>query len=151
MRAEIAGPLIEVAAVQKVERHLVDALSKGGKVVAGGRKLEGQFFEPTVLADATDDMLCAKEETFGPFAPVFRFKTEQEAIEAANYTEFGLASYFYSRDIGRIFRVGEALEYGMVGVNAGVIATEHVPFGGGSSSQGWGGRVRTTGLMTMSS
>lgn len=122
-----------MAAVQKVERHLVDALSKGGKVVAGGRKLEGQFFEPTVLADATDDMLCAKEETFGPFAPVFRFKTEQEAIEAANYTEFGLASYFYSRDIGRIFRVGEALEYGMVGVNAGVIATEHVPFGGGQA------------------
>ena len=120
-----------MAAVQKVERHLVDALSKGGKVVAGGRKLEGQFFEPTVLADATDDMLCAKEETFGPFAPVFRFKTEQEAIEAANYTEFGLASYFYSRDIGRIFRVGKLLEYGMVGVNAGVIAKENVHCGGG--------------------
>src|SRR5450830_1768014 len=123
------GPLIEDAAVQKVERHLADALAKGGRVVAGGNKLSGQFVEPTVVADATADMLCAREETFGPFAPVFRFKTEQEAIDAAN-TEFGLASYFYSRDVGRIFRVSEALEYGMVGINAGIIATEHVPFGG---------------------
>ncbi|MBV8620955.1 MAG: NAD-dependent succinate-semialdehyde dehydrogenase [Curvibacter sp.] len=124
------GPLIEDAAVQKVERHIADALAKGARVVAGGTKLGGQFVEPTVVADATADMLCAREETFGPFAPVFRFKTEQEAIDAANNTEFGLASYFYSRDVGRIFRVGEALEYGMVGINAGVIATEHVPFGG---------------------
>ncbi|WP_019575630.1 NAD-dependent succinate-semialdehyde dehydrogenase [Curvibacter lanceolatus] len=124
------GPLIEDAAVQKVERHLADALAKGGRVVAGGNKLPGQFVEPTVVADATADMLCAREETFGPFAPVFRFKTEQEAIDAANNTEFGLASYFYSRDVGRIFRVSEALEYGMVGINAGIIATEHVPFGG---------------------
>ncbi|MDD0815036.1 NAD-dependent succinate-semialdehyde dehydrogenase [Curvibacter sp. HBC28] len=124
------GPLIEPAAVQKVQRHLADALAKGGRVVAGGTPLEGQFVEPTVVADATADMLCAREETFGPFAPVFRFKTEQEAIDAANNTEFGLASYFYSRDVGRIFRVSEALEYGMVGINAGVIATEHVPFGG---------------------
>ena len=124
------GPLIEDAAIEKVQRHVQDALAKGGKLLVGGRKLEGQFFEPTVISEATADMLCAKEETFGPFAPVFRFKHEQEAIEAANNTEFGLASYFYSRDIGRIYRVAEALEYGMVGINAGVIATEHVPFGG---------------------
>jgi succinate-semialdehyde dehydrogenase/glutarate-semialdehyde dehydrogenase len=126
----LQGPLIEDAAVEKVERHVADALAKGGKVEIGGKKLKGQFFEPTVISGATGDMLCAKEETFGPLAPVFRFKTEQEAIAAANHTEFGLASYFYSRDVGRIFRVGEALEYGMVGINVGIIATEHVPFGG---------------------
>ncbi len=124
------GPLIEDAAVQKVERHVADAVAKGGKVLAGGKKLGGQFFEPTVIAEANASMLCATEETFGPFAPVFRFKTEQEVIDAANATIFGLASYFYSRDIGRIFRVSEALEYGMVGINVGIIATEHVPFGG---------------------
>ncbi|MCW8171154.1 NAD-dependent succinate-semialdehyde dehydrogenase [Verminephrobacter aporrectodeae subsp. tuberculatae] len=128
------GPLIEEAAVLKVQRHVDDAVAKGAKVVTGGRRLQnlgsGQFFEPTVLADATSDMLCAREETFGPVAPIFKFKTEQEAIAAANDTEFGLASYFYSRDMGRIFRVGEALEYGMVGINVGVLATEHVPFGG---------------------
>ena len=124
------GPLIEDAAVEKVARHVADAVAKGGKVLVGGKKLKGQFFEPTVLANATSDMLCAREETFGPFAPVFRFKTEQEAVDAANNTEFGLASYFYSRDVGRIFRVSEALEYGMVGINVGVLATEHVPFGG---------------------
>jgi succinate-semialdehyde dehydrogenase/glutarate-semialdehyde dehydrogenase len=126
----VQGPLIEDAAVEKVQRHVEDALAKGGKVVVGGKKLQGQFFQPTVIADATGSMLCAKEETFGPVAPVFRFKTEQEAIAAANNTEFGLASYFYSRDVGRIFRVSEALEYGMVGINVGIIATEHVPFGG---------------------
>ncbi len=124
------GPLIEDAAVEKVARHVADAIAKGGTLLAGGHKLNGQFFEPTVVGNATADMLCAKEETFGPFAPVFRFKHDQEAIDAANNTEFGLASYFYSRDIGRIYRVAEALEYGMVGINAGVIATEHVPFGG---------------------
>ena len=124
------GPLIEDAAVAKVERHVADALQQGGRVLAGGKKLPGQFFEPTVIADAKASMLCAKEETFGPFAPVFRFSTEQEAIDAANNTEFGLASYFYSRDVGRIYRVAEALEYGMVGINVGIIATEHVPFGG---------------------
>jgi succinate-semialdehyde dehydrogenase/glutarate-semialdehyde dehydrogenase len=124
------GPLIEDAAVEKVQRHVQDAIAKGGKVMVGGHKLEGQFFEPTVIADARADMLCAREETFGPFAPVFRFHKEQEAVDAANNTEFGLASYFYSRDIGRIYRVGEALEYGMVGINVGIIATEHVPFGG---------------------
>jgi succinate-semialdehyde dehydrogenase/glutarate-semialdehyde dehydrogenase len=126
----VQGPLIEDSAVEKVARHVADALAKGGKLLAGGHKLTGQFFEPTVVSEATGDMLCAKEETFGPFAPVFRFTHEQEAIDAANNTEFGLASYFYSRDVGRIFRVAEALEYGMVGINAGVIATEHVPFGG---------------------
>ncbi|WP_312791831.1 NAD-dependent succinate-semialdehyde dehydrogenase [Diaphorobacter nitroreducens] len=128
------GPLIEPAAVDKVQRHLDDAVAKGASVVTGGKHLAelgaGQFFEPTVLANATAGMLCAREETFGPLAPVFRFETEQEAIAAANATEFGLASYFYSRDVGRIFRVGEALEYGMVGVNVGILATEHVPFGG---------------------
>ncbi|HEY9209458.1 MAG TPA: NAD-dependent succinate-semialdehyde dehydrogenase [Acidovorax sp.] len=128
------GPLIEEAALVKVQRHLDDAIAKGGQVVAGGKRLpslgSGQFFEPTVVAGATADMLCAREETFGPFAPVFSFKTEQEAIAAANATEFGLASYFYSRDVGRIFRVSEALEYGMVGINVGILATEHVPFGG---------------------
>jgi succinate-semialdehyde dehydrogenase/glutarate-semialdehyde dehydrogenase len=128
------GPLIEEAALEKVQRHVDDAIAKGGRVVAGGKRLSslgsGQFFEPTVVADAKADMLCAREETFGPFAPVFKFKTEQEAIDAANNTEFGLASYFYSRDIGRIYRVGEALEYGMVGINVGILATEHVPFGG---------------------
>ena len=126
----LQGPLIEPAAVAKVQRHLEDALQRGGKIVTGGKPLQGQFFQPTVVADARSDMLCAKEETFGPFAPVFRFNTEQEAIDAANNTEFGLASYFYSRDVGRIFRVSEALEYGMVGINVGIIATEHVPFGG---------------------
>ncbi len=126
----VQGPLIEDAAIEKVQRHVQDAIAKGGKVMVGGHKLDGQFFEPTVIADARADMLCAREETFGPFAPVFRFSHDQEAIDAANNTEFGLASYFYSRDIGRIYRVSEALEYGMVGINVGVIATEHVPFGG---------------------
>jgi succinate-semialdehyde dehydrogenase/glutarate-semialdehyde dehydrogenase len=124
------GPLIEDAAVDKVSRHVADAIAKGGKVTVGGSRMQGQFFEPTVVSEASADMLCAREETFGPFAPVFRFKTEQEAIDAANNTEFGLASYFYSRDVGRIFRVSEALEYGMVGINVGILATEHVPFGG---------------------
>jgi succinate-semialdehyde dehydrogenase/glutarate-semialdehyde dehydrogenase len=126
----VQGPLIESSAVEKVQRHVDDALAKGAKVVVGGKKLQGQFFEPTVISGATGDMLCAREETFGPLAPVFKFKTDQEAIDAANNTEFGLASYFYSRDVGRIFRVSEALEYGMVGINVGIIASEHVPFGG---------------------
>ena len=126
----VQGPLIEDAAVDKVQRHVDDAIAKGARLLVGGKRLPGQFFEPTVIAEAHQDMLCAKEETFGPLAPVFRFSSEQEAIDAANATEFGLASYFYSRDLGRIFRVSEALEYGMVGVNVGIIATEHVPFGG---------------------
>jgi succinate-semialdehyde dehydrogenase/glutarate-semialdehyde dehydrogenase len=124
------GPLIEDSALQKVQRHVQDAVAKGGTVLTGGKVLHGQFFEPTLITEATADMLCAQEETFGPFAPVFRFKTEQEVIGMANDTIYGLACYFYSRDIGRIYRVSEALEFGMVGVNVGVLATEHVPFGG---------------------
>ena len=124
------GPLIDAQGMAKVESHVADALAKGAKVLAGGKKIGERFFEPTVLANASADMLCAREETFGPVAPVFRFETEAEAIALANATEFGLASYFYSRDIGRIFRVGEALEYGMVGVNTGLISTAEVPFGG---------------------
>ncbi len=128
------GPLIEEAAIEKVQRHVQDAVAKGGRVVVGGKRITtlgaGLFFEPTVVADATADMLCATEETFGPFAPIFQFTTEQEAVDAANATEFGLASYFYSRDIGRIYRVAEALECGMVGVNTGLISSEQVPFGG---------------------
>lgn len=124
------GPLIDEQALAKVERHVADATEKGAKVLTGGRRVGGRFYEPTVLANATSAMLCAREETFGPVAPVFRFDTEAEAIAMANATEFGLASYFYSRDVGRIFRVGEALEYGMVGVNTGLISTAEVPFGG---------------------
>jgi succinate-semialdehyde dehydrogenase/glutarate-semialdehyde dehydrogenase len=127
------GPLIDDAALAKVQAHVADALAKGARLVTGGERLpaEGErFYAPTVLAEATSEMLCAREETFGPVAPVFRFDTEAEAIALANATEFGLASYFYSRDIGRIFRVGEALEYGMVGVNTGIISAAEVPFGG---------------------
>ena len=124
------GPLIDDAAIQKVESHVADALAKGARVVVGGNKVGERFYTPTVLADVTSEMLCAKEETFGPVAPVFKFETEAEVIKLANATEFGLASYFYSRDIGRVFRVGEALEYGMVGVNTGLISTAEVPFGG---------------------
>ena len=124
------GPLIDDAAIAKVESHVADALAKGARVVVGGNKIGDRFYTPTVLADVTGDMLCAKEETFGPVAPVFKFDTEAEVIKLANATEFGLASYFYSRDIGRVFRVGEALEYGMVGVNTGLISTAEVPFGG---------------------
>jgi len=124
------GPLIDAQAIAKVESHVADALAKGARVVVGGTRIGERFYTPTVLAEVTPDMLCAREETFGPVAPVFRFKTEAEAIAMANATEFGLASYFYSRDIGRIFRVGEALEYGMVGINTGLISTAEVPFGG---------------------
>jgi succinate-semialdehyde dehydrogenase/glutarate-semialdehyde dehydrogenase len=126
------GPLIDEAAVAKVEEHIADALSKGARVVLGGRRHElgGTFFQPTILTQVTPEMAVAREETFGPVAPLFRFSTEQDAIRMANDTEFGLASYFYSRDIGRIWRVSEALEYGMVGVNTGLISTEIAPFGG---------------------
>jgi succinate-semialdehyde dehydrogenase/glutarate-semialdehyde dehydrogenase len=124
------GPLIDAQALAKVEAHVADALAKGATLVTGGDRVGGHFYTPTVLSHVTSDMLCAKEETFGPVAPVFRFETEAEVIQAANATEFGLASYFYSRDIGRIFRVGEALEYGMVGINTGLISTAEVPFGG---------------------
>jgi succinate-semialdehyde dehydrogenase/glutarate-semialdehyde dehydrogenase len=126
------GPLIDLKAIEKVESHIADAVSKGARIVVGGSRhaLGGTFFEPTVLADVTSDMAVAREETFGPVAPLFRFKTEEEAIAMANDTEFGLASYFYSRDIGRVWRVSEALEYGIVGANTGIISTEVAPFGG---------------------
>jgi succinate-semialdehyde dehydrogenase/glutarate-semialdehyde dehydrogenase len=128
----LMGPLIDAKAVAKVEEHITDALAKGARVLAGGKKhaLGGLFFEPTVLADVTPAMIVAKEETFGPVAPLFRFKDEAEAIHMANDTEFGLASYFYGRDIGRIWRVAEALEYGIVGINTGLISTAEAPFGG---------------------
>jgi len=126
------GPLIDDKAVAKIEEHVADAVAKGGKVLTGGKRhaLGGRFYEPTVVAGATPDMLVAHEETFGPLAPVFAFDTEAEAIALANDTEFGLASYFYSRDIGRIMRVAEQLESGMVGVNTGLISTAEAPFGG---------------------
>ncbi|NRR29171.1 NADP-dependent succinate-semialdehyde dehydrogenase [Oxalobacteraceae bacterium] len=126
------GPLIEDKAVLKVEEHVADALSKGGRLLAGGKRhaLGHSFFEPTIVADVTSDMLVAKEETFGPLAPLFRFKTDDEVLAMANDTEFGLAAYFYSRDIGRIWRVAEGLESGMVGVNTGLISNEIAPFGG---------------------
>ncbi len=126
------GPLIDMAAVEKTEAHIRDAVEKGGKVIAGGHRhaLGGQFFEPTVVVNATPAMDVAREETFGPLAPLFRFKDEAEAIHMANDTEYGLACYFYTRDLGRAFRVSEALEYGMVGVNEGIITTEVAPFGG---------------------
>ncbi|MBC7729916.1 MAG: NAD-dependent succinate-semialdehyde dehydrogenase [Microbacteriaceae bacterium] len=124
------GPMIDDQAIAKVEAHVADALAKGARVVVGGERIGERFYSPTVLADVTSDMLCSKEETFGPVAPVFRFVAEAAAIALANDTEFGLASYFYSRDIGRVFRVGEALEYGIVGINTGLISTAEVPFGG---------------------
>jgi succinate-semialdehyde dehydrogenase / glutarate-semialdehyde dehydrogenase len=126
------GPLIDDKAVLKVEEHITDATSKGATIIAGGKRHAkgGRFFEPTVLTGVTSSMLVAKEETFGPVAPLFRFKTEDEAIAQANDTEFGLAAYFYGRDVGRVFRVAEALESGMVGINTGLISTEVAPFGG---------------------
>ena len=126
------GPLIDDKAVAKVEEHIQDALGRGARVVLGGKRhaLGGRFFEPTVLADVAPDALMAREETFGPVAPLFRFKTEEEAVAMANDTEFGLAAYFYGRDIGRVWRVAEALESGMVGINTGLISTEVAPFGG---------------------
>ncbi|WP_374315598.1 NADP-dependent succinate-semialdehyde dehydrogenase [Aquabacterium sp.] len=126
------GPLIDAAAVDKVEQHIADAVKRGARVLSGGKRHElGQtFFEPTVLVDVPPTARVAKEETFGPLAPLFRFQTDDEVIAMANDTEFGLASYFYSRDIGRIWRVAEALEYGMVGINTGIISNEVAPFGG---------------------
>jgi len=128
----VIGPLIDGKAVEKVEQHIADALAKGAKVTLGGKRhaLGGSFFEPTIITGVTPDMAVAKEETFGPLAPLFRFKTDAEAIRLANDTEFGLAAYFYSRDIGRIFRIAEGLEYGIVGINEGIISTEVAPFGG---------------------
>ncbi|MBL8582307.1 MAG: NAD-dependent succinate-semialdehyde dehydrogenase, partial [Rhizobiaceae bacterium] len=126
------GPLIDVKAVEKVEELIADATSKGGKVVTGGHRhaLGGSFFEPTVIAGATPKMRVMHEEIFGPVAPVFKFETEEEVVELANATEFGLASYFYSSDLGRVFRMMESLKYGMVGVNEGLITTVEAPFGG---------------------
>jgi succinate-semialdehyde dehydrogenase/glutarate-semialdehyde dehydrogenase len=126
------GPLIDEKAVLKVEQHVADAVAKGGRVLTGGQRhaLGHSFFQPTVIADASNDMIVAGEETFGPLAPLFRFKTDDEAVALANSTEFGLAAYFYSRDIGRIWRVSEGLESGMVGVNTGLISNEIAPFGG---------------------
>ncbi len=126
------GPLIDANAVAKIEEHIQDALAKGAKVLVGGKRhaLGGTFFEPTVLTGVTPAMKVAREETFGPLAPLFRFKDEAEAIRMANDTEFGLASYFYARDIGRIWRVSEGLEYGIVGINTGLISTPEAPFGG---------------------
>ncbi|GCA52324.1 glutarate-semialdehyde dehydrogenase DavD [Sinorhizobium sp. KGO-5] len=125
-----AGPLISEKALAKVEEHIGDAVAKGAEVVLGGNAQGGLFFQPTVLTGVTIDMKIAREETFGPVAPLFKFETEQEVIETANNTEFGLASYFYSKDMSKIFRVAEALEYGMVGINTGLISTEAAPFGG---------------------
>jgi len=130
------GPMINAAAVEKVEEHIADAVAGGAKVITGGKRhaLGGNYFEPTILADVPKTAKVSHEETFGPLAPLFRFHTEAEAISMANDTEFGLASYFYARDVGRIFRVAEALEYGIVGVNEGLISTEVAPFGGVKSS-----------------
>ena len=126
------GPLIDMRAVEKVEEHIADATAKGAKVVAGGARhaLGGSFFQPTLLTGVTPAMAVAREETFGPVAPLFRFSTEDEAVRMANDTEFGLAAYFYSRDVGRVWRVSEGLEYGIVGVNEGIISNEVAPFGG---------------------
>jgi succinate-semialdehyde dehydrogenase/glutarate-semialdehyde dehydrogenase len=130
------GPLIDMNAVEKVEQHLKDATDKGARVVTGGSRhsLGQTFYEPTVLADVTQDMMVSKDETFGPLAPLFRFKTDDEVVGMANDTEFGLASYFYARDISRVWKVAEALEYGMVAINSGILSTEVAPFGGVNES-----------------
>jgi succinate-semialdehyde dehydrogenase/glutarate-semialdehyde dehydrogenase len=126
------GPLIDLKAIEKVEEHVTDAVKKGAKVVMGGKRhaLGGTFYEPTILSNVDTQMAVTREETFGPVAPIFRFKTEDDAVRMANDTEFGLAAYFYARDVGRVFRVAEQLEYGIVGINEGIISTEVAPFGG---------------------
>jgi succinate-semialdehyde dehydrogenase/glutarate-semialdehyde dehydrogenase len=126
------GPLIDTKALAKVEEHIADAVSKGAQVTIGGKRhaLGGTFFQPTILTNVTPEMKVAREETFGPVAPLFRFETEAEAVRMANDTEFGLAAYFYTRDLARSWRVSEALEYGIVGLNTGLISTEVAPFGG---------------------
>jgi succinate-semialdehyde dehydrogenase/glutarate-semialdehyde dehydrogenase len=126
------GPLIDAQGLAKVESHLADATGKGAKVMTGGERhpLGGTFFQPTILTGVTQSMLVAREETFGPMAPLFSFDKEEDVVAMANDTEFGLAGYFYSRDIGRVWRVAEALEYGIVGINTGIISTEVAPFGG---------------------
>ena len=124
--------MINPGAIAKIEEHIADAKAKGARVVTGGKRhaLGGTFFEPTVMVDVNPQMIVAREETFGPLAPLFRFETEEEAIGLANDTEFGLASYFFAKDMGRVWRVAEALEYGIVGINTGIISTEVAPFGG---------------------
>jgi succinate-semialdehyde dehydrogenase/glutarate-semialdehyde dehydrogenase len=142
----LQGPLIDEAAVLKVESHIQDAIKKGARIVVGGKRHTqgGNFFEPTVLADVNESMLVMHEETFGPVAAIKSFSSEEEVIAAANNSEFGLASYFYSKDISRIFRVAEAMEFGMVGVNTGIISNEVAPFGGvkqsglGREGSSWG-------------
>jgi succinate-semialdehyde dehydrogenase/glutarate-semialdehyde dehydrogenase len=126
------GPLIDNQGLAKVEDHVADATKKGAKVIVGGKRhaLGGRFFEPTILTEVTPDMKVSNEETFGPVAPLFRFKTDADAVRLANNTEFGLAAYFYARDVGRIFKVAEAIESGMVGINVGILANEVAPFGG---------------------
>ena len=130
------GPLIDAAALAKVEEHVADALEKGARIACGGRRHElgGTFFEPTILTEVTVQMHLATEETFGPVAPLFRFQSEEEAVRLANDTVFGLASYVYSRDAGRIWRMAEALDFGIVGANTGLISTEVAPFGGRKES-----------------
>ena len=141
------GPMIDVKAVEKVEQHIADATEKGGRILTGGKRhaLGHSFFEPTVIAGVTADMQVAREETFGPLAPLFRFKTEEEVLAQANDTEFGLASYFYTRDIGRVWRIAEGLESGMVGINSGLISNEIAPFGGVKQS-GLGREGSTYGM-----
>ncbi len=126
------GPLINMAAIEKVERLVKDATDKGARIITGGTRHElgGTYYTPTVLADVTGDMACSTEEIFGPVAPLYKFENEDEAVEMANATQYGLAAYFYSRDIGRVWRVADALEYGIVGINEGIISTEDAPFGG---------------------
>jgi succinate-semialdehyde dehydrogenase/glutarate-semialdehyde dehydrogenase len=130
------GPLINASALKKVEEHVADALARGAYLIAGGARHElgGNFYQPTILGDVPRGADIFRDETFGPVAPLFRFKDEAEAIEMANDTEFGLAAYFYTRDVGRVFRVAEALEYGIIGINEGIISTELAPFGGVKSS-----------------
>jgi succinate-semialdehyde dehydrogenase/glutarate-semialdehyde dehydrogenase len=128
----VQGPLINIAAVEKVESLIADGVAKGAKIALGGKRhaLGGTYFEPTILTGVTRDMAFAKEEIFGPVATLFRFKDEADAIRLANDTEYGLAAYFYARDLGRVWRVAEALDYGIVGINEGIISTEVAPFGG---------------------
>jgi succinate-semialdehyde dehydrogenase/glutarate-semialdehyde dehydrogenase len=124
------GPLIDDNAVKKVEEHIQNAVQKGAKIFHGGKKLQGRFFEPTILTDCSDDMLISCEETFGPVAPLYRFKSEEEAIARANNTPFGLAAYFYTQNLARTIRVAERLEYGIIGINEGVVSNPEAPFGG---------------------
>jgi succinate-semialdehyde dehydrogenase/glutarate-semialdehyde dehydrogenase len=126
------GPLIDAQGMAKVEEHVADAVAKGAKVILGGHRhaLGGRFFEPTLLTEVTAAMKVSREETFGPVAPLYRFKTDEEAVSLANASEFGLAAYFYSRDVGRVFRIAESIESGMVGINVGILANEVAPFGG---------------------